>query len=47
MADQRYDLEELDKFPGVWILDSDFNKIDMIDDYISLIWAEARKLCLP
>ena len=39
MADQRYDLEELDKFPGVWILDSNFNKIDMIDDYISLIWA--------
>ena len=39
MADERYDLEELDRFPGVWILDSDFNKIDMIDDYISLIWA--------
>lgn len=39
MADERYDLEELDKFPGIWILDSSFTKIDMIDDYISLIWA--------
>lgn len=33
-----YELDAYQHIPYVWVLDSDFNKIDIIDDYTSLIW---------
>ena len=39
MADSHYDLEPYKDIPDIWVMDADFNKIDIIDDYTSLIWA--------
>lgn len=35
----RYQLEPYESIPDVWILDEDFQKMDIIDDYTSLIWS--------
>ena len=35
----RYSIDNLKDIPDVWILDGDFRKLDIIDDYTSLIWS--------
>lgn len=35
----RYQLDPYKSIPDVWILDEDFQKMDIIDDYTSLIWS--------
>lgn len=35
----RYQLDPLSRIPDVWILDSSFQKLGLIDDYTSLIWS--------
>lgn len=35
----RYQLEPYEKIPDVWILNSSFQKLGLIDDYTSLIWS--------
>lgn len=35
----RYSIDPYSKIPDVWILNESFQKIDLIDDYTSLIWS--------
>ena len=35
----RYSIDPYSKIPDVWILDSNFQKLGLIDDYTSLIWS--------
>lgn len=35
----RYDLEPYESIPYVWVLDSSFNRLNIIESYTSLIWS--------